>query len=39
MVGEYAGEGDLIQLITDEEDDQNGKEILKEEIRYFFQGW
>lgn len=32
MVGEYAGEGDLIQLITDEEDDQNGKEILKEEI-------
>ncbi len=32
MVGEYAGEGDLIQLITDEEDDTQGKEILEEEI-------
>ena len=32
MVGEFAGEGDLIQLITDEEDDAQGKEILEEEI-------
>ena len=32
MVGEYAGEGDLIQLITDEEDDSQGKEVLEEEI-------
>ncbi|REG84475.1 ATP-dependent Lon protease [Algoriphagus antarcticus] len=32
MVGEFAGEGDLIQLITDEEDDTQGKEILEEEI-------
>lgn len=32
MVGEYAGEGDLIQLITDEEDEAQGKEILDEEI-------
>ncbi|MEB2776974.1 endopeptidase La [Algoriphagus sp. D3-2-R+10] len=32
MVGEFAGEGDLIQLITDEEDDAPGKEILEEEI-------
>ncbi len=32
MVGEFAGEGDLIQLITDEEDDSQGKEILEEEI-------
>lgn len=32
MVGEYAGEGDLIQLITDEEDDSQGKELLEEEI-------
>ncbi|PZX46456.1 ATP-dependent Lon protease [Algoriphagus chordae] len=32
MVGEFSGEGDLIQLITDEEDDTLGKEILEEEI-------
>lgn len=32
MVGEFAGEGDLIQLITDEEDDAQGKEVLEEEI-------
>ncbi|PZX59168.1 ATP-dependent Lon protease [Algoriphagus ratkowskyi] len=32
MVGDFAGEGDLIQLITDEEDDTPGKEILEEEI-------
>jgi len=32
MVGEFAGEGDLIQLITDEEDDTLGKEILEEDI-------
>ncbi len=32
MVGEFSGEGDLIQLITDEEDDAPGKEILEEEI-------
>jgi len=32
MVGEFAGEGDLIQLITDEEDETQGKEILDEEI-------
>ncbi|WP_026955444.1 endopeptidase La [Algoriphagus vanfongensis] len=32
MVGEYAGEGDLIQLITDEEDEQQGKEAFGEEI-------
>ncbi len=32
MVGEFAGEGDLIQLITDEEDDAQGKEIMDEEI-------
>lgn len=32
MVGEFAGEGDLIQLITDEKDDTSGKEILDEEI-------
>lgn len=32
MVGEFAGEGDLIQLITDEKDETQGKEILDEEI-------
>ncbi len=32
MVGEFAGEGDLIQLITDEEDDAQGKEVLEDEI-------
>jgi ATP-dependent Lon protease len=32
MVGEFAGEGDLIQLITDEEDDQQGKDNYGEEI-------
>lgn len=32
MVGEFAGEGDLIQLITDEEDDQQGKDNFGEEI-------
>jgi ATP-dependent Lon protease len=32
MVGEFSGEGDLIQLITDEEDETPGKEILDEEI-------
>ncbi|MCE7055816.1 endopeptidase La [Algoriphagus sp. AGSA1] len=32
MVGDFAGEGDLIQLITDEEDDAQGKEVLEDEI-------
>ncbi|WPR75744.1 endopeptidase La [Algoriphagus sp. NG3] len=32
MVGEFAGEGDLIQLITDEEDDAQGKEVFEDEI-------
>ncbi len=32
MVGDYSGEGELIQLITDEEGDEQGKEILEEEI-------
>lgn len=32
IVGDYANEGDLIQLITEEEDGQQGTEALKEEI-------
>ena len=32
MNGEFAGEGDLIQLITDEEDEVNSKEAYGEEI-------
>ncbi|NVJ85938.1 MAG: endopeptidase La [Algoriphagus sp.] len=32
IVGDYANEGDLIQLITDEEDGQQGTENLKEQI-------
>lgn len=32
MVGEFAGEGDLIQLITDEDDELQSKEVLDEEI-------
>ncbi len=32
MVGEYSGEGDLIQLITDDEEEGLGKEILEDEI-------
>jgi ATP-dependent Lon protease len=32
MVGEYAGEGDLIQLITDEDGEEQGKEDFEEEI-------
>lgn len=32
MVGEFAGEGDLIQLITDEDGEDQGKEVYEEEI-------
>jgi ATP-dependent Lon protease len=32
MVGEFAGEGDLIQLITEEEGEEPGKEAFEEEI-------
>ncbi len=32
MNGEFAAEGDLIQLITDEEDEINSKEAYGEEI-------
>ncbi len=32
MVGEYSGEGDLIQLITEEEGEEQGKEIFEEDI-------
>jgi ATP-dependent Lon protease len=32
MVGEFAGEGDLIQLITEDEGDEQGKDALEEEI-------
>ena len=32
MNGDYAGEGDLIQLITDEEEENQGKESFGEEI-------
>ena len=32
MNGEFAAEGDLIQLITDEEDEVNSKEAYGEEI-------
>ncbi|TFV93042.1 endopeptidase La [Algoriphagus kandeliae] len=32
IVGDYANEGDLIQLITDEEDGQQGTEDFKEQI-------
>lgn len=32
MVGEFAGEGDLIQLITDEDGEDQGKEMYEEEI-------
>ncbi|MDG1278746.1 MAG: endopeptidase La [Algoriphagus sp.] len=32
MVGEFAGEGDLIQLITEEEGEEPGKEGFEEEI-------
>ncbi|OOG76146.1 endopeptidase La [Algoriphagus sp. A40] len=32
MTGDYAGEGDLIQLITDEEEEDQGKESFGEEI-------
>jgi ATP-dependent Lon protease len=32
MTGDYSGEGDLIQLITDEEEEDQGKESFGEEI-------
>lgn len=32
MTGDYSGEGDLIQLITDEEEEEPGKEAFGEEI-------
>jgi len=32
MVGEFAGEGDLIQLITNEDGEDQGKEVYEEEI-------
>lgn len=32
MTGDYSGEGDLIQLITDEEEEDSGKESFGEEI-------
>ncbi|WP_075349905.1 endopeptidase La [Algoriphagus marinus] len=32
MVGEFSGEGDLIQLITEEEGEEPGKEAFEEEI-------
>jgi ATP-dependent Lon protease len=32
MVGEYSGEGDLIQLITEDESEEQGKEAFEEEI-------
>jgi ATP-dependent Lon protease len=32
MVGEFAGEGDLIQLITEDEGDEQGKDAFEEEI-------
>ncbi|HSF54544.1 MAG TPA: endopeptidase La [Algoriphagus sp.] len=32
MTGDYAGEGDLIQLITDEEEEDQGKESFEEDI-------
>lgn len=32
MIGEFASDGELIQLITDEEDDKQGKEVLEDTI-------
>ncbi len=32
MNGDYAGEGDLIQLITDEEEEETGREEFEDEI-------
>ena len=40
MLGDFSGEGDLIQLITDEDDETSIKEEnYANEIRYCFRVW